>query len=212
MKLKSIISAFIFLTTLTSYSQNSKVFYNLNNNPQIDLRATSLGSYKVINVDVSNFGSESVEIIFPVGGIFINLDSTEQNLVVLFNDKLLIDPGKNKQISIGTACANPKRKVPANKRTTWQFDYNRKVGDLINYYHDNRPIVEMLTGSEYHNTIEKRHNFLQMCVWIYYDANKKHILDFATKYIFEGNKEQAVLYIDVFYPIAVTFINIYKSL
>ena len=51
-----------------------------------------------------------------------------------------------------------------------------------------------------------------MCVWIYYDADKKQILDFATKYMFDGNKNQAQLFVDSFYPLAVSFINLYKSM
>jgi hypothetical protein len=51
-----------------------------------------------------------------------------------------------------------------------------------------------------------------MCVWVYYNADKKQILDFATKYIFDGNKEEATLFVDAFYPLAVTFIEIYKSM
>ena len=42
-------------------------------------------------------------------------------------------------------------------------------------------MIEMLTEKEYHTTFEKRHNFLQMCVWVYYDAEKDQIVDFATK-------------------------------
>ena len=210
--IKKIVHLMIALISLTAFSQDNEAFYKLNNNSQIDIIATSSGSYKVIKVEISNFSSESVNVYFPPGGIFVNLDSTEQNLVLLFNKKVLIEAGKYKEISIGTACANPKRKVPRKNRRNWKFSYDQKVGGLINYYHENRPFVEMVTGSEHHNTFDKRHNFLQMCVWIYYNADKKHILDFATRYLFDGDKNQASLYIDVFYPIAVTFINIYKSL
>ena len=87
-----------------------------------------------------------------------------------------------------------------------------KVGDLILYYHQNRAIVELMTGAEHHDTFEKRHNFLQMCVWIYYNAEKQQILNFATKYMFNGNKDQAKIFVDSFYPLAVSFINLYKSM
>ena len=35
-----------------------------------------------------------------------------------------------------------------------------------------------MTGAEHHNTFEKRHNFLQMSVWVYYNADKKFFQDF----------------------------------
>ena len=201
-----------FLSIVNLFAQDDKPFFNLNVDSQIDITATSQGTYKIINVEVSNFGSETVNVIFPEGGIFVNLDSTEQNLVILFYDKLSIGAGKSEEIVIGTACANPKRKIPSKRRTTWVYDYDAKVGDLIRYYHQNRGFIELMTGSEHHDSFDKRHNFLQMCVWVYYNADKNQILDFATKYLFDGDKEQAKLFIDVFYPLAVTFINIYKGL
>ena len=51
-----------------------------------------------------------------------------------------------------------------------------------------------------------------MCVWIYYNAEKQQILNFATKYMFNGNKDQAKIFVDSFYPLAVSFINLYKSM
>jgi len=210
MKTKLFLLAFLSIFNL--FAQDDKPFFNLNVDSQIDITATSQGTYKIINVEVSNFGSETVNVIFPEGGIFVNLDSTEQNLVILFYDKLSIGAGKSEEIVIGTACANPKRKIPSKRRTTWVYDYDAKVGDLIRYYHQNRGFIELMTGSEHHDSFDKRHNFLQMCVWVYYNADKNQILDFATKYLFDGDKEQAKLFIDVFYPLAVTFINIYKGL
>ena len=210
MKTKLFLLSFLSIANL--FAQDDKPFFNLNVDSQIDITATSEGTYKIINVEVSNFGSETVNVIFPEGGIFVNLDSTEQNLVILFYDKLSVGSGKSEEIVIGTACANPKRKIPSKRRTTWVYDYDVKVGDLIRYYHQNRGFVEMLTGSEHHDSFDKRHNFLQMCVWVYYDADKKQILDFATKYLFDGDKEKAKLFVDAFYPLAVTFINIYKGL
>ena len=210
MKTKLFLIAFLSISFLSA--QENKAFFNLNVDAQIDITATSEGNYKVINVEVSNFGTKTANVVFPEGGLFVNLDSTEQNLVVLFYDKIIVEPGKSKEIVIGTACANPKRKIPSKRRTTWVYDYDAKVGDLIRYYHNNRSLIEMMTGKEHHDTFLKRHNFLQMCVWVYYDADKKQILDFATKYLFDGDKDKAQLFIDVFYPLAVTFINIYKGL
>jgi len=200
------------MTAFSLFAQEDKSFFELNNDSQIDIRATSEGTYKTIKVEVSNFGNETVNIHFPIGGLFVNLDSTEQNLVVLFYEKLVVGAGKTNKILIGTACANPKRKVPKNNRTTWKYDYDKKLGDLITFYRENRGIVEMMTGAEHHDTFDKRHNFLQMCVWVYYNADKKQILDFSTTYLFDGNKEQASIFVDAFYPLAVTFINLYKTM
>ena len=133
MKIKFILILISVFSSLSVFSQKDKAFFELNNDSQIDIRAISSGSYKSITVEISNFGSEAVNVHFPEGGFFVNLDSTEQNLVVLFYDKIFIASGETQEVLIGAACANPKRKVPSNKRTTWVYDYDIKVGDLIRY-------------------------------------------------------------------------------
>jgi len=195
-----------------SVAQDSKAFFQLNNDSDIDIRAVSSGSYKFIDVTLTNFSKSNKVVEFPLGGFFVNLDTTEQNLVVLFFDEIKIDASSAAEIRIGTACVNPNRKAPLKNRTTWIYDYDSKVGQLLYYYHTNRPMVELFTGAEHHSTVEKRQNFLQMCVWCYYNADKSQILDFATTYMFDGDKEAAKDYVDVFYPIVITFIDMYKQL
>ena len=108
------------------------------------------------------------------------------------------------------------------KDADW-FDHSNMANVELRNECNNRAIADMEVFLKEHSngvvifdsvnsTFDKRHNFLQMCVWVYYNADKKQILDFATKYLFDGNKEQATLFVDVFYPMSVTFINIYKSM
>lgn len=212
MKIKLLLSLLCTLLTFNINAQIDKAFFELNLDANIDVRSTSNGSYKSIKVELENFGNEDINVHFPPGGFFINLDSTEQNLVVLFYDVVELKIGKTESLIVGTACANPKRKVPKNGRTTWIYDYDSKIGDLIMYYHENRGIVEIATGVEHHDTFEKRHNFLQMCVWVYYNAEREQILRFATTYLFDGDKDEAKIFVDAFYPLAVTFIDLYKRM
>ena len=212
MKLKLFLVFSLFISSFSINAQTDKAFYSLNLDDDIDIISTSGFTYRHINVEVSNFGTEDINVHFPPGGFFVNLDSNEQNLVVLFYDVLEVKAGQKESSLIGTACANPNRKPPKKGRTTWIYDYDEKLGKLIMFYHENRAIVEIATGKEHHETILKRQNFLQMCVWIYYDAEKEQILKFATTYLFNGNQESAEFFVETFYPIAVTFIDLYKRM
>ena len=110
MKTKLFLIAFLSISFLSA--QENKAFFNLNVDAQIDITATSEGNYKVINVEVSNFGTKTANVVFPEGGIFVNLDSTEQNLVVLFYDKIIVEPGKSKEIVVFKAqFATKKQKI-----------------------------------------------------------------------------------------------------
>ena len=149
---------------------------------------------------------------FPTGGFFENENNSEQDLVNLFNKELEVPANGTSFITLSTACANPGKAAPMIGRINWSYSYDQKIGVLLDSYHSNRTAVEFMTGPQHHNTAEKRHHFLQMFVWVYYDASKKQILDFATKYIFEGDRRAAENYVDLYYPIAKLFIDTYKRL
>ena len=211
MKLKLLLVFSIFITAFSVNAQINKAFFELNFDANIDVRSTSYSAYQM-KVEIENFGSEDIIVHFPPGGFFLNLDSTEQNLVVLFYDVIEVKSASKESTLIRTACINPKRKPPKKGRTTWVYNYDDKIGKLILFYHENISIVKMATGAEHHETLEDQQNFLQMCVWVYYNAEKKQILDFATKYLFDGDKEESKEFFDVFYPLAVTFIDLYKRI
>jgi hypothetical protein len=56
MKTKIILTLLSVMTTLSVFSQQDKAFFELNQDSQIDITATSDGTYKTIKVKVSNFG------------------------------------------------------------------------------------------------------------------------------------------------------------
>ena len=180
------------------------------NSDDIEVSVSNSGTYKNMSVEVSNNTSDDMKILFPEGSVFINSTSTQQNLVIVFPEEFELSAGESKRIIVYTACMDPSKSAPSSSRN-WTLSYEKKVGDLIRGYHDNRSMVEMMTGAEHHNTFDKRHNFLQMSVWVYYNADKQQILNFATQYMFDGNRQQASAFVDVFYPMAVLFINLYKS-
>lgn len=62
----------LFLITISiftnSNAQDSKAFFELNVDSDIDITATSNGSYRTIDVTISNFSKSSKIIDFPLGG------------------------------------------------------------------------------------------------------------------------------------------------
>ena len=201
-------SLIIIFSTFTLFCQETIPFFS--NSDKILISLNNSGSYKSMTVEVENKSSAEMKIIFPEGGVFINSSSSHQNLAILFYDECILSPGETKSMTIYTACMDPAKQGPSST-SDWTLNYDNKLGDLIRGYHKNRPMVEMMTGSENHDTFNERHNFLQMCVWVYFNADKQQILNFATKYVFDGNSQQAKEFVDVFYPMAVIFINLYKT-
>jgi len=187
-------------------------FFELEDEPNIVINAINSGTHKNIGVNIINLSGEEVVIHFPPGGYFLNENESEQNLVLLFYDKLTVPPGGMNNIVLYTACANPDRSAPRAGRINWTYGYDNKMGILLESYESNRDMVALMTGPEHHSTFEKRHNFLQMFVWVYYNADKKQIVNFSTKYIFDGDRDAAQSYVEIYYPITKLFIETYKKL
>ena len=211
MKLFTTFLSFLFFTFLAS-SQIDFAFFELDDNSDIEVFSKSNGTFNTINVSISNYSNKEYIIHFPLGGVFLNKEESEQSLVVVNYDKITVLANSDKTIQIKVACADADKKIPKKNRTTWDYGYDPKLEELLLYYFDNKTLVEYITGTHNHDTEIKRHNFLQMCVWVYYGDDKQHITSFATTYIFDGDREAAVAFVEVFYPMTTLFLELYKNI
>ena len=208
--LTSFLSLFFF--AFIASAQIELAFFELDNSVDIDVIAKSNGTFKSINITVSNSSNQESIIHFPLGGVFINSEESEQSLVVVSDDKITVPANIVKTIEIEVACADADKKAPRKNRTTWDYGYDPKLEELLLFYYDNTTLIEYMTGVNNHDTKIKRHNFLQMCVWVYYGDDKQHITSFATTYIFDGDKDAAETFVDVFYPMVSIFLELYKNI
>tara|TARA_Y100000739_G_scaffold168797_1_gene146707 strand:+ start:672 stop:1298 length:627 start_codon:yes stop_codon:yes gene_type:complete len=208
--MKKIILLISLFLSFSLISQEEQTFYNLSE--EVSISSSPKNSYKSMEVKITNNLDEAINIHFPEGGIFLNDNKSAQDLVVLFYDKIVLSSGRSEKKVVYTACISPKKRAPRSSDKKWTYSYDQKLGDLIRYYHKNRVFVELATGKEHHDTFDKRQNFLQMSVWVYFDAEKNRIIDFATKYMFDGDKKAAEEFVDTFYPISKTFLDLYKRL
>jgi len=205
------INIFLILFSVSFvFSQDSYNFFNLSDEPEIVINSIANRGYKNITVNIINNSDRKISINFPPGGFFYNEVDSEQDLVNLFRKKLEVSENGTSVIILSTACADPKKAAPGIGRINWSYGFDQKIGILLENYHSNKSMVELMTGPQNHSTFQKRHHFLQMFVWIYYNADKKHILNFATKYMFDGDRRSAEIFVDIYYPIAKLFIENYK--
>tara|TARA_B100002052_G_C15834515_1_gene577066 strand:+ start:136 stop:786 length:651 start_codon:yes stop_codon:yes gene_type:complete len=208
-KIKSLLIV-IYLFSLSLFSQEDLPFFYLDES-NVSIYSENKGKFKEMHVSLKNDSDKSVVVHFPNGGVFVNGNDAQQDLVVVISDNIKLAPGKSSDIKIYTVCASPGKQAPNYGNDSWTYSFDERIEPLLTFYSENRSVVELATGSEFHDTFEKRHNFLQMCVWVFYDAKEKDVLNFATKNLFNNNKERAQDYFDIFYPAAVTFIKLYKG-
>lgn len=177
----------------------------------IDLQPVSLGTYRSIEVAVANTSSSTKTVTFPYGAFFNAESDRYQDLAVVFPDQVTVGPGEVKTINVKTTCMHAGRGVAGVGYVAWTPDRDAALGDVLRFYDLNRPSIEAATGPENHDTVEKRHNFLQLLVWTYYRADKKHMKRFAKQYMFDGDEAAADEFIETFYPLAKMAIDLYKA-
>lgn len=206
---------FIFLIVLmwffgSSMSQETIKLYNVNSESNFNSKVKGLNTYRKISVELRNNGSSEKKISIPCGTYFENGNSNEQSLVVLFEETFTIDAGSVRNVELITACMDASKASPSG-HTNWTIENDKGLGDLIRFYHFNRPTIALMTNPEYHSTEEKQQSFLQMAVWAYYDCDEDKIVDFATKYMFEGERELAQEFVSNTLPLIEVFTVFYKN-
>jgi hypothetical protein len=171
----------------------------------------SIGTYRSIQVQVSNHSSSSIEVSFPYGAYFQSQQEGYQDLAVVFESELTVRSGDTASVNLKTTCMDASKGVAPNGYPDWTPSQDAALGNVLRFYHVNRPLVEQVTGPEHHDTEEDRHNFLQLLVWTYYDGDEAHMKQFATRYIFDGDSEAANNYVDTVYPLVKTVLDLYKA-
>jgi len=177
----------------------------------IRVEASSIGTHRSIAVQVTNHSQSTMEVSFPYGAFFKVENPGYQNLAVVFESTVTIPSGDTASLNIKTSCMDASKSMAPSGYGAWTPSQDVALGNLLRFYDASRPLVEQVTGAHHHDTEEKRHNFLQLLIWTYYDGDKTHMKQFATQYIFDGDSEAANDYVDTLYPMVKTVLDIYKG-
>lgn len=204
----SVLALVMFLSS--AISQETVELFNVDNFSNINADVRGLNTYRKIKVNLSNTGSSDKKINISCGTFFENGNTNEQSLVVLFKDRTYLDGNERSSVELTTACMDASKASPSG-HSNWTIENDKGLGDLIRFYHSNRSMIAMMTSSDQHSTREKQINFLQMAVWAYYDCEESKIVDFSTKYMFDGNRQDAQDFVDITLPMIKIFTELYKS-
>ena len=208
LKISGILS--ILMLVSSAISQETIELYNVDNYGNINTDVRGLNTYRKIKVTLSNNSSSDKKINIACGTFFENGHTNEQSLVVLFKDRVYLDGNDRESVELTTACMDASKASPSG-HSNWTIKNDKGLGDLIRFYHENRPMIALMTSSDQHSTKEKQINFLQMAVWAYYDCEEDKIVNFATEYMFDGDRQAAQEFVDLTLPMIKIFTDLYKS-
>jgi hypothetical protein len=175
------------------------------------VRPNSVGAFRRIEVTIENTSNASHVVKFDYGTFFDAADESYQDLAVVFQQDVSVAAGSQATVTVLTTCMAAEKDVTSSGYNAWQVKRDRELGDLLRFYEASRPMIETITGPQYHDTQEERHNFLQMLVWAYYGDDPGHVTDFATRYIFNGDGAAASRFVNTLWPLANAVLSAYKS-
>jgi len=177
----------------------------------VQVQIVSSGSYRHVKVTVINRSDASQTVSIDYGAIFKSANDAVQNLAVVFPKSVVVAARQTETVTVKTTCTDAKKRAPSRDYRDWTPKQDAALGDLLRFYDVSRPLIETLTGPQHHDTVEKRHNFLQILVWTYYGNDKKHMKAFVKTYMTDGDESAANALVDELYPVAKVVIDLYKK-
>ena len=185
----------------------------------VEVKAEVLEPVKSVEVMIRNRSGSEKTIELTADQWFQSQDgsTTYQDLAIVFPVEVTVPGGQTKRVIVKTACKQAQRGAapvghPLKLGKTNRED--RNFGNLIVAYHAPgfHETVVTMTGSQYHDTEEKKRNFLQLTTWIYYESEKRHMVQFAAQHMFGGDERAARNFVDTFYGPAKKAIQMYKAM
>ena len=186
--------------------------------PKTEVSVVVGHGFRAVDVTIKNRSGSSRTFSIAGSTWFQSFDGSTkyQDLAVVFPIRVKVMAAETKQVRVKTACKQADRAPPPTglvMKLGKPTATDKKFGHLIAGYH--APILHGMiaasTGSRHHATSEKKQEFLQLMTWIYYGSKRPHMVQFATKHIFKGNKARAKLLVKTLYPLAKKAIELYKA-
>ena len=188
-------------------TEKTGTIYELVKGGQFKAGVVSNGTYQSIRVGLQNMTDDSYKVELPYGTVVRSGDERYQSLAMVVTASIAVGPKKKGFVDIQTACMHPHRAVAPKGFANWTVGVEPGLRSLLEMFYQ---YVESLGGPEFLGNEKERHNFLQACVWMYYDTSKPMMLGFARKYMFE-KPEDASLFVEEMYPMAESFLSMYKQ-
>jgi hypothetical protein len=177
----------------------------------LHLEASSSGRYNAIALVLRNTSGTSHSVAINLGAYFRASNTSYQNLAALESRTVRVAAGAEARVTLATACMDPARGVAPSQYTGWSATRDPGLGLLLKFLDTGAAMLRPFVNPEFFSTPEKRTNFKQAVVWVYYDASKDRMTSFASAHMFGGDRARAAKFIDAVYPAAKTTIQIYKK-
>ena len=183
---------------------------------KVKVSVSVVTSFREVDVTIENKSSAARTISINGSHWFKSPDSKVQDLAVVFPVQVTVGAKKTRVVRVKTACRQADRASPSTglaMKLGKTRSLHLKFGGLIAGYHHAllHQMIATATGSEHHDTTDKKQHFLQLMTWIYFRSTQKHMVQFAQKHIFKGDQKRSKAFVEKLHPLAKKAIDLYKA-
>lgn len=153
--------------------------YDASKLPGVLISIRGDGASDSIVIVTVNSTSETVEYLVPVGEMFINTNASSQDMIAINEYRIVVQPGRRREIRIDAFCIDFNKRIPANNHAFVLEPGTRTVTT------GSRILLDYVKQSKYNISIAKSRGVLQRALWFLengVDSEKTlmHDVDYAS--------------------------------
>lgn len=160
----------------------------------IEVNGQGLGTYRELEVGVTNRTNQELVIDFEAGTFFDNPKSRSQNLIALEDASFRVRQGTSQSIKVSSACTNAGWSVPGREGNWPVAEAPKGLDQALRFYgrHEDR-IGRFLAkkNPEKLGTESQRKSFLQVAIWTYLGDNPEDVIDMLAQEVFHDDIRKA---------------------
>jgi hypothetical protein len=161
----------------------------------VSIEADGIGTFRSIQVRVSNISEGTVKVNLPSGLYFINPDKNSQDLITAKGiETITLKKGEEKVVEVPTYCTDVNKDCPGNiKKWNCDYNYDGKLKKAIQFYekHEEEINAYLIKKDPAFSSEAERLQFFQIIIWLHEDGKDDEIIAMLARDSFGNNESQA---------------------
>ena len=161
----------------------------------VSIEADGIGTFRSIQVRVSNKSEGTVEVNLPSGLYFENPDKNSQDLITAKGiEAITLKKGEEKVIEVPTYCTDVNKHCPGSiKNWNCDYSYDGKLKKAIEFYekHEEKINAYLIKKNPAFSSEAERLQFFQIIIWLHEDGKDEEIISMLARDSFGNDQSKA---------------------
>ncbi len=167
----------------------------------VSIEADGIGTFRSIQVRVSNKSEGTVEVNLPSGLYFENPDKNSQDLITAKGiEAITLKKGEEKVIEVPTYCTDVNKHCPGSiKNWNCDYSYDGKLKKAIEFYEKHESAINewLIKKNPAFSSEAERLQFFQIIIWLHEDGKDEEIISMLAQNSFGNDRNKARSWFDL---------------